>query len=477
MKSPSRRAPLRALIARVSSFIGLSDRSKRPVPISTPRRVHSPGPARGSAARHRKATAPSAPPIPALHLWRLVAVILATSAVAGALQAGPSPTTPQIGTTTAGLTDSLKSFFSRLWSPATSSAEQQGIAYLYDEQGNLISETGTGGAYSSGSTQYIYLPTANGPMPIAAVINGQPYAVHSDHLNTPRRLTNSQGQPVWQWAYSAFGDEKPTIAKNRFANLEVNPNPGTTSLPDITYNVRYPNHYADEESGLFENRDRFYSPSLGRYTQGDAFGLSAGTNRFIYALDDPLSVFDDDGLAPKKPNGAAPAPYSPLTGGVIKPSPIPGWQPVHIGVPGRARIDGAGSAGAGRGVVGAFCSREEVGAANGASGSLAAMKGMGAAERKATLSAAGFSRTRVSNSAGKNETWTHPDGSEVRLHPYGNQNASPYASGNNAHLHKQDSAGRQLNDRGQVSTNPNDTHIGLPNPSDFPSVRGRPGGS
>src|ERR1043165_1439242 len=111
--------------------------------------------------------------------------------------------------------------------------------------------TGTGGANSTGSTQYIYLPTANGPMPIAAEINGQMYAVHSDHLNTPRRLTNSQGQPVWQWAYSAFGDAKPTIAANRFANLDINPNPGTTGISPVELNLRYPNHYADKESGLF----------------------------------------------------------------------------------------------------------------------------------------------------------------------------------------------------------------------------------
>jgi uncharacterized protein RhaS with RHS repeats len=52
-------------------------------------------------------------------------------------------------------------------------------------------------------------------MPIAAVINGQIYAVSSDHLNTPRRLTDSQGQAVWQWAYSAFGQENPTLATNR----------------------------------------------------------------------------------------------------------------------------------------------------------------------------------------------------------------------------------------------------------------------
>ena len=113
----------------------------------------------------------------------------------------------------------------------------------------------------------------------------------------------------------------------------------------------------------------------------------------------------------------------------------------------------------------------------GAAASLAEMKGMGAAEREAALTNAGFARTRVSNSAAKNETWTHADGSEVRVHPYGNQSASPYKSGNNAHLHKQDAAGNQLNDRGHISTDPNATHIGLPNPSDFSSVRGRPSGS
>jgi uncharacterized protein RhaS with RHS repeats len=31
-------------------------------------------------------------------------------------------------------------------------------------------------------------------MPIAAEINGRLYAIHTDHLNTPRRLTNQQGQ-------------------------------------------------------------------------------------------------------------------------------------------------------------------------------------------------------------------------------------------------------------------------------------------
>ncbi len=139
-----------------------------------------------------------------------------------------------------GFWSSLVAFFSKLWSPATTEAEQLGYAYVYDEQGSLIAEIGSGGANSAGRSQYIYLPTANGPMPIAAVINGNTYAVHSDHLNTPRMLSNAEGQAVWQWSYSAFGEDKPTIAKNRFADLEVTPNPGTTNVSEVKFNLRYP---------------------------------------------------------------------------------------------------------------------------------------------------------------------------------------------------------------------------------------------
>ncbi|WP_431112463.1 RHS repeat-associated core domain-containing protein [Variovorax paradoxus] len=191
---------------------------------------------------------------------------------------------------------SLVAFFTKMWSPATAEAEQLGYAYVYDEQGTLISEAGSGGANSAGQASYIYMPTANGPMPIAAVINGATYAVHSDHLNTPRRLSNDSGQPVWQWSYSAFGEDKPTTAKNRFANLERTPNPGTTSVSEVKFNLRYPGQYADEESGLFYNGYRTYIPTLGRYTQGDPIGLNGGWNRYGYAGGNPLSYVDPKGL-------------------------------------------------------------------------------------------------------------------------------------------------------------------------------------
>jgi RHS repeat-associated protein len=195
-----------------------------------------------------------------------------------------------------GFMQSLIAFFTKLWNPTTNQAEQLGYAYVYDENGSLISEAGSGGANSAGQASYIYLPTANGPMPIAAVINGATYAVHSDHLNTPRKLSNADGQPVWQWSYSAFGEDKPTIAKNRFANLDTTPNPGTTSVSEVKFNLRYPGQYADEESGLFYNYFRSYDARTGRYSQPDPIGLDGGWNRFGYVGGDSLGFTDPFGL-------------------------------------------------------------------------------------------------------------------------------------------------------------------------------------
>ncbi len=190
----------------------------------------------------------------------------------------------------------LNFFFSKLWSPATSDAEKLGWTYVYAEDGSLLAEYGEGSAATSGSAQYLWLPTANGPMPIAAVVNGQTYAVHSDHLNTPRKLTQANGQAVWQWAYSAFGDEQPTTAAKRFTSEMTVPATGATSIPDVTFNLRYPGQYFDKETGLHYNYFRTYAPGTGRYTQADPIGLDGGFNRFGYVEGNPLIFVDPLGL-------------------------------------------------------------------------------------------------------------------------------------------------------------------------------------
>jgi RHS repeat-associated protein len=250
-----------------------------------------------------------------------------------------------------GFMQSLIAFFTKLWSPSTTQAEQLGYAYTYDEQGTLITEVGSGGTASAGQAQYIYLPTGNGPMPIAAVIDGITYAIHSDHLNTPRKLTNADGQAVWQWSYSAFGEDKPTLARYRFANTETTPNPGTTSLSEVKFYLRYPGQYADEESGLFYNYFRSYDARTGRYSQPDPIGLDGGWNRLGYVDGDPLGDSDALGLAgDERPFRRIP--IAPISGG--RSFDKDGVRPIGIPIAGGGRGVGSGGlfgGGGGRGGI------------------------------------------------------------------------------------------------------------------------------
>jgi RHS repeat-associated protein len=216
------------------------------------------------------------------------------------VSSGSNPSDP-------GVMQTLATFFASLWGgtstlAAPSASDKLGFQYYYGDteglDGSLLYEQGTGGANSTGSVHYIYLPTPAGPMPIATYTgNGRHYAVHTDHLNTPRRLTQSNKQVAWQWAFSAFGDEQPTTAKNRFVDPATTPNAGSTTVADVTFNLRYPGQYFDKESNLHYNWMRSYDPKVrGGYTQPDPIDLAGGWNKFSYAYQNPLRFIDPSGL-------------------------------------------------------------------------------------------------------------------------------------------------------------------------------------
>jgi RHS repeat-associated protein len=183
----------------------------------------------------------------------------------------------------------LAAFFAKGWTPSSVPAEMLGFAYVYGEDGRLLGEYGAGGAKSSGTRQYVWLDTPAGPMPVAMVKDSVAYAVTADHLNTPRRVAAADGALLWQWPYSAFGDEQPNVAVRRFAK--------TTAVEgDFEFNLRYPGQYFDRESNLHYNGFRTYNPATGRYTQGDPIGLEGGWNRFGYVNANALSNIDPLGL-------------------------------------------------------------------------------------------------------------------------------------------------------------------------------------
>lgn len=153
--------------------------------------------------------------------------------------------------------------------------------FVYNLAGQLISELDSTG---NPVTEHIYLNN----MPIAVIKyednNSQIYYVHTDHLNTPRAITNQSQQEIWQWQSDAFG--------NGAANSDVN-----LDGKQFIYNKRFPGQYYDQESGLHYNYYRDYDPQTGRYIQSDPIGLNGGMNTFAYVGGNPLMYIDPKGLA------------------------------------------------------------------------------------------------------------------------------------------------------------------------------------
>ncbi len=217
-------------------------------------------------------------------------------------------TLPDETTLDAGFIAWLKKSFGWLFTTPTTTGAGLGTAYVYGDgpipAWAMLGEYDNGSAVGKGRTEYIWLPTQDGQaLPVGMYRNGKFYAVHADHLGTPRLITDEANKPVWQWPYSAFGNNTPTGV------LQVTPNPkqAITNQPvllkaskPIEMNLRFPGQYFDAETGLFYNWMREYCARCGRYVQSDQIGLDGGPNRFAYASGNPMTYVD-----PKGQNGLA----------------------------------------------------------------------------------------------------------------------------------------------------------------------------
>lgn len=178
-----------------------------------------------------------------------------------------------------------------------------GTAYVYADgdipDWALLGEYDNGSASGKGRTEYIWLPVQGGAIPIGFYRGGRLYSIHTDHQGTPRLVTDDAKRPVWQWPYSAFGQNKPSGPLARTAN----PNQALTNDPvllrataGIEFSLRFPGQMEDVEAGIFYNNMRDYLPRYGRYAQSDPAGLAAGNNRFTYTENNPLNLIDPEGL-------------------------------------------------------------------------------------------------------------------------------------------------------------------------------------
>ena len=66
--------------------------------------------------------------------------------------------------------------------------------------------------------------------------------------------------------------------------------------PSAFIPFKYQGQYADEETGLYYNRFRYYDPNAGSYISQDSIGLAGGDNLYAY-VPNPSSYIDIFGLS------------------------------------------------------------------------------------------------------------------------------------------------------------------------------------
>jgi RHS repeat-associated protein len=191
--------------------------------------------------------------------------------------------------------------------------------YLYNALGQMIEKSGTAGTTifmqdESGHLIGEYDGSGNlieetiwlGDIPVATLQFGtsalKTYYVHTDHLNTPRRITNRNTNIiVWRWDSDPFGN-----------GAAVQNPQGSVS---VSYNLRFPGQYYMAETGLNQNYARDYDPAVGRYVEPDPIGLDGGIDPYRYVADNPVSLIDPLGLV--DPHRYAPKPTMPDNGNIL----------------------------------------------------------------------------------------------------------------------------------------------------------------
>ncbi|MBZ5709404.1 DUF6531 domain-containing protein [Nannocystis pusilla] len=114
-------------------------------------------------------------------------------------------------------------------------------------------------------------------VPAAKFVGGRCFSIVTDFLGMPVAMLDAEGERVWSAAFDTYGNA--TVVEG---------DPGACPL-------RWPGQYADEETGLYYNRYRYYDPDTGVYVSPDPLGLDGGMRPYAYC-GDPLTFADPLGL-------------------------------------------------------------------------------------------------------------------------------------------------------------------------------------
>ncbi|WP_175887260.1 DUF6531 domain-containing protein [Burkholderia contaminans] len=119
--------------------------------------------------------------------------------------------------------------------------------------------------------------------PLAQETEDGLYPILTDQVGLPKAVFDENGKPVWKAAYSLWGKLLPARGAA---------NDGA-SAADTT--LRFPGQWADDETGLNYNLNRYYDPDSGQYLSSDPIGLQGGlrTQGYVHIPDawaDPLGL-------------------------------------------------------------------------------------------------------------------------------------------------------------------------------------------
>ncbi len=146
--------------------------------------------------------------------------------------------------------------------------------YLWQDKTTLLA------VYNSDDSLKQRFEYTLGNTPTSFTQLGQKYYIVSDHLGSPRVITDSNGNIIKTMSYDSFG------------------NTLSDSNPTFTIPFGFAGGLYDVDTGLIRFGYRDYDSEAGRWTARDPIGLEGGDgNIYAYVGNDPIRFFDPFGLA------------------------------------------------------------------------------------------------------------------------------------------------------------------------------------